>query len=166
MPSSSEAPVRLETERLTLEPLRADHAAEMAGVLDDERLHEFTGGSPLTSGELAARYARLGGAAAREREWLNWIVRERAGGSAVGTVQATVSWGGASAEVAWVVGVEFQGCGYAKEAARAAAAWLRERGVESLVAHVHPEHRASAGVARALGLAPGGMRADGEQRWC
>ena len=34
------------TGRLLLTPLRAADAGEMTGVLDDKRLHEFTGGSP------------------------------------------------------------------------------------------------------------------------
>jgi hypothetical protein len=37
------APV-LSTERLLLEPLRVEHAEEMAPLLDDRRLHAFTGG--------------------------------------------------------------------------------------------------------------------------
>jgi RimJ/RimL family protein N-acetyltransferase len=36
----------LRTERLSLEPLRLDHADEMAPLLDDPRLFAFTGGSP------------------------------------------------------------------------------------------------------------------------
>jgi RimJ/RimL family protein N-acetyltransferase len=166
MPAGPEAPGSIETPRLTLAPLRADHAAEMAGVLGNARLHEFTGGRPLTPGKLADRYERLACSEALERGWLNWIVRERGGGSAVGTVQATLSADGLEAELAWVIGVEFQGRGYAKEAARGVAEWVCGRGVTSLVAHIHPEHRASAGVARALGLAPAGLRDDGEERWC
>jgi hypothetical protein len=47
------------TERLDLEPLAAAHAAELAPLLDDTSLHEFTGGALLSSAALAARYARL-----------------------------------------------------------------------------------------------------------
>ena len=47
------------TERLDLEPLAAAHAAELAPLLDDAALHEFTGGAPLSAAALAARYARL-----------------------------------------------------------------------------------------------------------
>jgi len=43
--------------------------------------------------------------------------------------------------------------------------WLRNCGVDRLVAHVHPEHRASIGVARALGLTPTATVVDGEIRW-
>jgi hypothetical protein len=35
------------------------HAAELAPLLDDTALHEFTGGAPLSAAALAVRYARL-----------------------------------------------------------------------------------------------------------
>jgi hypothetical protein len=47
------------TERLDLEPLLAGHAAELAPVLDDPALHEFTGGVPLDLAALTTRYTRL-----------------------------------------------------------------------------------------------------------
>ena len=46
------------TERLALEPLVAEHAAELGPLLDDVALHKFTGGKPLSAAALAARYAR------------------------------------------------------------------------------------------------------------
>jgi RimJ/RimL family protein N-acetyltransferase len=156
----------IETERVSLEPLRVEHAAEMASVLDDPGLHRFTGGRPDTPGELRARYERWerGAPPGSGEAWLNWIVREQAAGVAVGTVQATVR--GPAAEVAWVVGSAHQGRGYAKEAAAAMVDWLRAHGVRSVAANVHPEHMASMAVARHIGLAPtGAIAGDGEARW-
>ena len=46
----------LRTARLSLEPLRVDHAEEMAPLLDDARLFDYTGGSPMTLEELRSRY--------------------------------------------------------------------------------------------------------------
>jgi len=46
-------------ERLDLEPLAVAHAAELAPLLDDASLHEFTGGAPLSAAALADRFARL-----------------------------------------------------------------------------------------------------------
>jgi RimJ/RimL family protein N-acetyltransferase len=43
--------------------------------------------------------------------------------------------------------------------------WLREQGVTTLVAHVHPDHKASARVAAALGLIATATVVDGEIRW-
>ena len=50
-------------------------------------------------------------------------------------------------------------------AARGVRDWLRDHGVARFVAHIHPDHAASAAVARQLGLAATGERRDGEVRW-
>ena len=46
-------------------------------VLDDERMHEFTGGRPRTLDELRSRYRRLAVSHATEDSelWFNWVVR-------------------------------------------------------------------------------------------
>jgi len=153
------------TERLDLEPLAVAHATELAPLLDDPRLHEFTGGVPVGAAALADRYRRLekrrspGG----DQGWGNWVMRVRATGRAVGTVQATLPAAG-PAEVAWVVVREAQGRGYAKEAARSLVARLQAAGW-AVVAHIHPGHLASQGVARAAGLSLTGDVHDGEARW-
>ncbi len=156
------------TDRLSLEPLRVDDADELAGVLGDERLHEFIGGRPLTAVELRERYAALvAGSPVPGEEWLNWTVRARANSEALGTLQATLRARGErrTAHVAWVIGVRWQGRGFASEAACALVEWLRARGVETVIAHVHPEHAASATVAARAGLRRTGERADGEDVW-
>ena len=99
------------------------------------------------------------------QEWRNWIIRREPGGQAVGYVQATVADDGRQAEIAWVVGVDWQGQGYAAEAAQALVAWLDSRGVTTIRAHIHPGHAASAAVARRAGLAPTGHVGEGEQLW-
>jgi RimJ/RimL family protein N-acetyltransferase len=142
------------TGRLSLVPLSVDDAEEMAAVLDDERLHEFTGGRPLTLDELRDRYARLvAGSSKADEVWLNWIVRLRADSQPVGTVQATLTADGDhwTAHVAWVIGADFHNQGFASEAARALVEWLREQGVEDIAANVHRDHRASGIVATRAG---------------
>jgi RimJ/RimL family protein N-acetyltransferase len=42
---------------------------------------------------------------------------------------------------------------------------LRAQGVERIIAHVHPEHSASAGVATAAGLTRTDHLDDGEHLW-
>jgi RimJ/RimL family protein N-acetyltransferase len=162
----------LQTARLTLEPLRVQHAEEMAPLLDDARLFAFTGGRPATLAELRARYVRqaTGRSPDGAERWLNWIARRRQDGLAVGFVQASVSEdppppAPVTAVLAWVVGARFQGCGYAREAAGAMIRWLESAGVERLVAYIHPEHEASMAVARALGLTPTDALVDGEVVW-
>ncbi|MFF3620649.1 GNAT family N-acetyltransferase [Streptomyces sp. NPDC002467] len=159
-------PVVLTAERLDLVPLRPSHAEEMAGVLSDPALHSFIGGEPLAPDALRARYERLAaGSPDPGVVWCNWVLRHRAGRELVGTVQATVEPALGRAELAWVVGTPWQGRGLAAEAARALAGRLRELPVGRLVAHVHPDHAASAAVAAACGLRPTPHRQDGEVRW-
>ncbi|MFG2820774.1 GNAT family N-acetyltransferase [Kitasatospora sp. NPDC048365] len=147
------------TARLDLLPLRVEHAEEMAAVLADPALYAFTGGEPPTVEQLRARYERqTAGSPDPAEAWFNWVLR--ADGRLCGYVQATVR--AAEAEVAWVVGTAWQGRGYAAEAARALVAALPE---PTVVAHVHPDHTASAAVARAAGLLPTDRMLDGEARW-
>ena len=115
--------------------------------------------------ELRDRYARQIGERSPDgaEVWLNWMVRRRDTGELIGTVQATVN--GVAAELAWVIAVHHQRRGYAREAAGAVQGRLRDDGVTRFSAHIHPEHAASAGVARAIGLAPTGTVVDGEIRW-
>lgn len=154
------------TERLSLAPLQIEDAEEMAVVLGDERLHEFIGGRPLAPAELRDRYTKLAaGSSDPDEVWLNWIVRRRADSQRVGTVQATVTDGGRTAYVAWVIGVDWQNQGFASEAARALVDWLRQEGTHDIRAHVHPDHRASAAVAARAGLAPTEDEVDGEKVW-
>jgi RimJ/RimL family protein N-acetyltransferase len=159
----------LQTPRLVLEPLRVAHAEEMAPLLDDARLHTYTGGRPSTLAELQARYRRqsLGRSPDGRQRWLNWIVRRRQDGVAVGFVQATVDAEPPvmTAELAWKIGVAYQRQGYAGEAAARMAQWLRAQGVKRLVARIHPDNVASMAVARGLGLAATGELRAAEMVW-
>jgi len=178
----------IRTARLDLQPLRVTHATEMAGVLADPGLYTFTGGSPPTAAGLRARYQRWGaGAPDPAVSWCNWVIRLRAerrpagpvlagpvlagpvlaGPVLVGTVQATITGpaGARAAEIAWVVGAAWQGRGIGGEAARGLVGWLRQLPVRTITAYIHPDHHASAGVARSAGLAPTRRRRDGEVRW-
>ena len=157
----------LRTERLTLEPLRVAHAAEMADILNDQALYAFTAGSPPTRAGLRKQYEHLvaGQSPAGREGWLNWVVRRHDTGDAIGYVQATVERSGEdkSADLAWVIGTAHQNRGFATESARTVAGWLQRQGVHKLTAHVHPAQRASLAVAGAVGLLDTGERdADGE----
>jgi RimJ/RimL family protein N-acetyltransferase len=166
--TGARAETTLTTERLVLTPLRQADAADMAAVLGDPELHAFIGGRPATQAELHDRYGRLvAGSPDPDETWLNWIVRRRTGHSPIGTVQATVMRGsdGWTANVAWVVGLPWQGQGFASEAARALVAWLRSEGVTLISASIHPDHHASASVAARAGLTPTDEEVDGERVW-
>ncbi|MCZ7437320.1 GNAT family N-acetyltransferase [Micromonospora sp. WMMC241] len=188
------APEPIATARLLLLPLGVAHAEEMAAVLADPALHTFIGGEPAAPAALRARYERLvAGSPDPAESWCNWVIQLRDDGRLAGFVQATVTApeaptrhaatgsaravghrhldeatpaaAGPVAEIAWVVGTPWQGRGIATEAVRGMASWLGRRGMRTLVAHIHPDHRASAAVATACGLAPTDVWHDGEVRW-
>jgi RimJ/RimL family protein N-acetyltransferase len=151
--------------RIRLDPLRVADAEEMAGVLGAPELYGFIGGEPPTLGELTEQYRRqvVGRSLDGHEEWLNWIVRLE--DTAIGYVQATVHEG-SRAVIAWVIGVPWQGRGYATEAAKELIALLRARGVTRIEAHIVPGHAASEMVAARVGLAATGqLDSDGEQEW-
>jgi RimJ/RimL family protein N-acetyltransferase len=158
----------LTTVRLVLDPLVVDDADEMVRVLADPALHEFTGGQPATLDELRGRFsAWVSGSGSKAELWFNWIVRRSTDAAAVGTVQATITNldSQPSALVAWTIGTPWQGQGYAGEAALGLVQWLIRQGVAPIVAHVHPDHTASAVVASRAGLRPTSDAVDGETVW-
>jgi RimJ/RimL family protein N-acetyltransferase len=171
-------PELIETTRLRLVPIGPGHAEEMSAVLSDPALYAFTGGGPPDAAALRTRYRRLAaGAPEPGVTWGNWVIQDRRTSRLAGYVQATITAGehgpgggagrepGLEAEVAWVVGTAWQGRGLATEAAQGLTGWLAGHGVATIVAHIHPDHHASAAVAAAAGLRPSGGWHDGEQRW-
>ena len=104
---------KIRSARLWLVPLAVSDAEEMMGVLSAGALYTFTGGEPPGLDELRARYARQAGGRSPDgsQEWRNWIIRREPGGQAVGYLQATIMDSGTRAEIAWMVGVDWQGRG-------------------------------------------------------
>ncbi|MGF1430148.1 GNAT family N-acetyltransferase [Kitasatospora sp. LaBMicrA B282] len=163
-------PIR--TARLTLVPLRVAHAEEMAEVLADPGLHAFIGGEPADLAGLQDRYRRwVAGSPDPAQSWCNWVIRLDDAGCLTGTVQATVDAAGVAglpgptAEVSWIVGTPWQRRGIAAEAAAGLVDWLAAHAVRTVIAHIHPDHRASAAVAGAVGLRRTEQWQDGELRW-
>lgn len=95
--------------------------------------------------------------------WLNWIVHLKNNSAPIGYVQATASE--AHADIAWVIGSEWQGNRYASEAALALVQWLGESGVKTIRACIHSDHLASQRVAENAGLSRSGLVEDGEEVW-
>jgi RimJ/RimL family protein N-acetyltransferase len=156
---------QLHTRRLAMDPLQVGDASEMVNVLDDRGLYKFTGGDPPSLQDLESRYRKqVAGSESSDEVWHNWILRLMKSGQAIGFVQATVT--ADTADVAWVVGADWQRRGYASEAAVEMCRWLRETGISSLTAHIHPEHDASARIAEKAGLRrTAEVDADGEVVW-
>jgi RimJ/RimL family protein N-acetyltransferase len=162
--------VRLETERLVLRPLSLDDLDEIAHFVAD----------PETM-----RYIGTGGARTREqaRNTLDWMIGtfERQGfghlgverkedGVLVGRSGLNVwdpsDWsitrldeadGPVEIEIAYLLGRDYWGHGYATEAATAVRDWaLAELDYERLIALIYPDNLRSIAVARKLGMEPAG----------
>lgn len=145
----------LETGRLRLTPLDPSDADEMVSFLGDDQLYDFTGGRPPALAELEERYrAQSAGSPSEGEIWHNWIFRLVEDGVAVGFVQATLT--DVEADIAWLIGPDWQGRGLATEAATAMIERLVAGGTRRLVAQIHPDHAASGKVAAALELVPTG----------
>ncbi|HYN34863.1 MAG TPA: GNAT family N-acetyltransferase [Ilumatobacteraceae bacterium] len=144
-------PSPIKADRLVLRPLRVSDADEMATVLADHSLYEFTGGRPPTVSELVNRYQQqTAGPGTPGEAWCNWIIRVDTQERAVGFVQATVV--GDLADLAWVLGALDHGRGFATEAVMAVCDWLAENKVRRIEAHIHPRHEASQAVAQRIGM--------------
>lgn len=158
--------LQLRTARLDLDPIMAYHAEELFGVLADERLHAYTGDAPPEDVEVLRRrftYWERRWSPDGSELWLNWALRERSEAAFIGHLQAGV--GVTYADVAWKVGMAWQGRGYATEAARALVDWLRGSGVTDIRASIHPGHAASIRVAERAGLRRTAMMDGGEVVW-
>ena len=137
----------------------------MVTVLADPELYRFTGDSPPSLEVLEHRYrAQVIGPPAKRGGLAQLDPQTRRIEDAIGFVQATVI--GDSAELAWVVGLAWQGQGYATEGAQAMRDWLAAMGTTQFTAHIHPDHVASGKVATAIGLRrTNEMDSDGEVIW-
>jgi RimJ/RimL family protein N-acetyltransferase len=150
--------------RVLLVPLAAEHADDLAGLLEDAFVRDA-----LRVGDVEGLRRRFAAWESRrspdgEERWLNWVVRERADGRALGWVQATVR--GATASVAYALLAAERGRGAASDAVRAMIQWLRtELGVTDLTASIAPANLASAHVARAVGLEATDGRDEDEVIW-
>jgi RimJ/RimL family protein N-acetyltransferase len=145
----------LDTERLLLEPIRADHADGMFEGLREPSLYDYqTDEPPRDLASLRERYARL--ATGRSPDgafhWLNWILVRRDGGGTAGYVQATVRNDRSSAEVGYLVLVAHQRRGFAAEAVAAMIRHLFRAGVRELHAVIDVRNRASLALIERLGF--------------
>jgi [ribosomal protein S5]-alanine N-acetyltransferase len=147
--------VPLETERLRLEPIRADHADAMFEGLHDPSLYAYqTDEPPASRRELRERYARLarGLSPSGKQHWLNWIVVPRESGAAAGYVQATVEDDLSAATIGYLVLGAYQGRGIGGEAVAAMVRHLAASGVRRLEAVIDTRNAASIALVERLGF--------------
>jgi RimJ/RimL family protein N-acetyltransferase len=98
----------------------------MFTVLCDPAIYEFENEPPASLEALRERFRRLESRRSPDgrEQWLNWVVRQRGDGAAVGYVQATVLADG-SALIAYEFGSAWWGRGLAREAVAALIERLR-----------------------------------------
>lgn len=141
----------------------------MVPVLAAPELYSFTGGEPPNDHTLRARYQHqsVGHSPAEDAGWLNWVMRTKETGNAIGYVQATLTIDDdvLTADIAWLVAPPAQNHGFATEAASTMLAWLCDHHVMKVRALIHPSHDASTHIAQHLGLTSTSVVVDDELLW-
>ena len=138
------------TERLVLEPLSMRHADGLFAALRHDAVDRFLSAPDAPS--LAAvreRIARLARGAAPDGEvWLNFVVKRE--DAIVGRVEATNyrTW----AEIAYLIGPEFQFQGFGREAVRWLVERLHEAGCQDVWGCVHRNNARSIALLDKLGF--------------
>jgi [ribosomal protein S5]-alanine N-acetyltransferase len=156
----------LQTARLRLDVLEPHHAELLFAGLRDERLYEFCEDEPPESAaSLAARFARLATRRSSDGSeiWLNWSIWARDEARYVGFVQTTIL-PDRSAQIAYRLVRDAWGKGYAREAATAMLAHVRDVwDVSEFTATVDARNKRSIATLDALGFNRGLLRASPEQ---
>jgi len=146
----------LETRRLLLEPLVAQHAAALFEALQATELYVFIPQDPPASLQrLEERYLALASRTSPDGQemWLNWVMRQRATGAYVGMVEASVH-ADRTATLAYMVFPPFWRQGFAKEACgRVVASLFDEYRVSRIAAEIDTRNAASVHLVEALGFA-------------
>jgi len=147
---------RLETERLLLREWRPEDFEPFATIMADAEVARYLpGGKPMGRME-SWRFLTGTIGVWTLRGYGCWAVMRKADGTLLGRVGLVhpIDWPGL--EVGWTIGRPFWGLGYATEAAVASLDYaFLTQAVDAVVSTIHPENRASQGVAVKLGETKG-----------
>ncbi len=142
----------LTTARLTLRPMRSEDWPAYRQLMASERA-QFMGG-PFSDA------AAWGMFCSDHAQWDLFgcgalMIEDQASGAFVGQVGINAGPLFPEFELGWFVYPDFEGRGYAREAAEAMLRWAKEvRQLPSLVSYVDPANARSAGLALRLGAEP------------
>ena len=143
----------LMTGRLLLRPLRESDLDALAAIYADPRVTRFLGG-PRTREDTSTRLGWMI-AAHREQGFGLWATTLRADGTLVGRCGILVQdvEGAREHEIAYLLGSEWWGKGYATEAAAAIRDHARSQlGFDRLISLIDPDNTASQAVALRIGM--------------
>jgi RimJ/RimL family protein N-acetyltransferase len=141
------------TERLILRPLRESDLDALAAIYADPQTMRFLGG-PRTREDTRGRLGWMI-AAHREQGFGLWATTLRADGILIGRCGILVQdvEGASEHEIAYLLGSQWWGRGYATEAAAAIRDHARTRlGFERLISLIDAENAPSQAVARRIGM--------------
>lgn len=144
----------LETKRLSLEPIRESHAAEIWALWQAPELYLFIPQNPPTLEALQERYRfwEAGISPDGKELWLNWMARERSTGAVVGHFQAGVPES-KEASLGYTIALPFQRQGFASEAIVALCECLdRNYAVPTVRAWIDTRNHASIALIKKLGF--------------
>jgi RimJ/RimL family protein N-acetyltransferase len=153
-PDADVCPV-LRGERITLEPLKAEHALALFPLLDDDAVWRYANRRPATLAELSERYRALETRRSPDGTylWLNWAA-VAADTGIVGFVQATVSLTSQTAEIGYALARSVWSTGLGTDAVRALVTFLFETlRMRTIVASVDRRNGASLRLLQKLGFA-------------
>jgi RimJ/RimL family protein N-acetyltransferase len=144
--------VTLETERLRLRMFRADDFAPYARICADPDVMRYLGdGKTLTPPEAWRQMATILGHW-QLRGYGFWAVEERATGTLIGRIGLFNPEGWPGLELAWTLGRDHWGKGYATEGARRALRYaFDDLQAPRLISLIRPANLASIRVAERLG---------------
>ena len=136
----------LETPRLTLEPLIAEHASVLLAALSDPRIYRFIPQEPPTDFDLERlhqRYAKLETRSSQDNgeAWLNWAIKYEF--VYLGRVEASVQLESKTASIAYLLSPDYWGQGFALETVKTILNHLERRGVVEVQAWVDSRNAAS-----------------------
>ena len=153
----------IETERMVLEVYAEEHAEEVAGLLNEPGISEYTRTVPYPySLDDARAYLVRCEKMVEEGTGIVWVMREKAsgdvGGKLMGSVGFYVDRENSNAELGYMLNSAYRGKGYATEAARAVLAYAFERiGLARVYASWYADNPASGKILKKIGMAEEGV---------
>lgn len=141
----------LETERLILRGWKPEDFGAYERFMADPDVMRYLSGNPLSQGDAWRNMAQFAG------HWLLrgygvWAVERKSDGAFIGRVGLWFPEGRPAIEVAWTLGREYWGNGYASEAGRASMEFgFLTLNADRLISVIDPRNEASQKVAARLG---------------